>query len=404
MASEISSTHTSQHQDIKHQVMKVTFITREYPPYIYGGAGVHIKYLSQELSKMIEVEVRCFGDQKIKNDKLSVKGYPEWDELKKTKEKYSSVLATLSADLLIANEPVDSDIVHTHTWYSSFAGYLIKTLFKIPLVVTCHSLEPLRPWKTDQIGTGYNLSLWVEKLAIENADKVIAVSKEMKKDILKLFNISADRIEVIHNGIDLNKWKKTNSRNAQKKYDIPEKYVLFFGRTTKQKGIDTLIEASDFIDPTVRIVICTTGADTTEFLKEMESFAKTKKNITWLNKMLDESECIEIYSGASVFVCPSIYEPFGIINLEAMACEVPVVASAVGGIKEIVVDGKTGFLIEPSKPKLLAQKVNEILSNRKLAETLGKNGRKRVEKHFSWTTIAKQVKQLYEQIKSEDRD
>ncbi len=380
--------------------MKVLFVTREYPPYIYGGAGVHVKYLSQELSKIMGVEVRCFGAQKSRQKNLSVTGYEEWSSLKNSKKGlHSSVLSTLSANLLIANDPVDADLVHTHTWYSSFAGYLIKTLFEIPLVITCHSLEPLRPWKTDQIGTGYNLSLWAEKLAIENADKIIAVSNEMKKDILKLFNIPAERIEVIHNGIDINKWQKTTSADALKRYAIPDKYVLFFGRTTKQKGIDTLIKAADYIEPPARVVICTTGADTKEFLKEMEDFAKTKKNIIWINKMLDEKECIEIYSNASVFVCPSTYEPFGIINLEAMACEVPVVASAVGGIKEIIVDGETGFLIEPSNPEIIAKKVNTLLSDKKLSASFGKSGHLRVEKYFSWSSIAEQTKKLYEKIR-----
>ena len=264
--------------------------------------------------------------------------------------------------------------------------------------MTCHSLEPLRPWKTDQLGTGYNLSLWAEKLAIESADKIVAVSGDMKKDIMELFGVGEEKIQIVHNGVDLTKWRRVETREAQKRYGIGEKYVLFFGRTTKQKGIDVLIKASDLIAPSAKVVICTAGADTPEFLKEMETFAKTRKNVIWINKMLDETECIEIYSGASVFVCPSVYEPFGIINLEAMSCEIPVVASAVGGIKEIVIDGETGFLIEPSNPKIIAEKVNKILSDKNLAVKFGKNGRERVEKHFSWMSIAKQTKEMYEQM------
>ncbi|PKN00964.1 MAG: glycogen synthase [Elusimicrobia bacterium HGW-Elusimicrobia-1] len=380
--------------------MKVTFITKEYPPYVYGGAGVHVKYLAQELSKIMDVEVRAFGDQNSVEKTLAARGFPEWDILKKSKTGlHSSVLSTLSGDLAIADEPVTSDVVHTHTWYSSFAGYLIKTLYKIPLVVTCHSLEPLRPWKTDQIGRGYDISLWVEKLAVESADAVIAVSQEMKEDILKLFpRVKPSRVRVVHNGVDLNKWRPRKERNAQKKYGLPDKYALFFGRTTKQKGIDVLIDAADMIDPSAKIVICTAGADTKEYLAEIEARAKSKPNIIFINEMIDEDDCVEIYSGASVFVCPSVYEPFGIINLEAMACKVPVVASRVGGIKEIVVDGKTGFFIEPGRPKELAEKVNRLLKDKATAREFGEAGRLRVEEKFGWPAIAAQTKKLYEDI------
>ncbi|MDI6757497.1 MAG: glycogen synthase [Endomicrobiia bacterium] len=379
--------------------MKVTFVTREYPPYVYGGAGVHVKYLSRELSKIMEVEVRAFGDQNSVEKTLAARGFPEWELLKKSKAGlHSSVLSTLSADLAIADEPVTSNIVHTHTWYSSFAGYLIKTLYKIPLVLTCHSLEPLRPWKTEQIGRGYDISLWVEKLAVESADAVVAVSEDMKKDILKFFDVKPQKIKVIHNGVDLEKWRPRESRSAQKKYGIPEKYVLFFGRTTKQKGIDVLIDAADRIDPSAKIVICTAGADTKEYLAEIEARARAKSNIIFINKMIDEEDCVEIYSGAAVFMCPSIYEPFGIINLEAMATTVPVVASRVGGIKEIVLDGKTGFFIEPGSPKELADKVNRLLTDARLARKFGEAGRARVEEKFGWSAIARQTKELYEDI------
>jgi len=209
--------------------MKVLYITREYPPYVYGGAGVHIKNLSTEMAKLAKVEIRCFGDQKSKQKNLLVQGYKEWDLLKNSKEKHSSVLATLSTDLAISFDIVNADIVHTHTWYSAFAGFLIKKLYNIPLVLTCHSLEPLRPWKIDQIGRGYDLSVWVEKLAIESADRVIAVSQDMKKDILKYFDVKENNIEVIHNGIDLKKWKKLNSREAQKKvWNKSGLYIIFW--------------------------------------------------------------------------------------------------------------------------------------------------------------------------------
>jgi len=381
--------------------MKVTFVTREYPPYTYGGAGVHVKYLTRELSRLMEVEVRCFGDQDSVIDKnLKVRGYQEWDFFKNSKNggKHSSVLATLSADLAIADGKVDSDIVHTHTWYSAFAGYLIKMLYKIPFVLTCHSLEPLRPWKVDQIGSGYDLSSWVEKLGIESADAVIAVSEEMKSDILKFFNIHPDKIKVIHNGVDLEKWRRIPSEKVRASYGIPEKYVLFFGRTTKQKGIDVLIDAAGMIDPSAKIVICTAGADTKEYLAEIEARARSKDNIIFINKMLDEDECVAIYSGASVFACPSVYEPFGIINLEAMACGVPVVASRVGGIKEIVIDGETGYFVEPGNPKQLADKINLLLADEVVSRKMGEAGRRRVEERFSWRIIARRTKELYEEI------
>ncbi len=378
--------------------MKVTFVTKEYPPYVYGGAGVHVKNLAKELSNLMQVEVRCFGNQKSQSKNLLVKGYREWNLLKNSREKHSSVLATLSADLLISNDVIDSEIVHTHTWYSAFAGYVIKKLYNIALVVTCHSLEPLRPWKVEQIGRGYDLSVWVEKLAIENADKVIAVSQDMKKDILKYFNVKEKNVEVIHNGIDLKKWKRVNTRSAQKKFGIEQDYILFFGRTTKQKGIEVLINAADYIDNRIKIVICTSGADTKEYLDEITKLAKTKKNIIWINQMLDEKESIELYSGAKVFVCPSIYEPFGIINLEAMSCEVPVVASAVGGIKEIVVNNQTGFLVPPGKPKEIAKHINLLIKNESMAKKFGQKGKERVEKFFGWDYIAKKTKRLYEKL------
>lgn len=375
--------------------MKVLYITREYPPYIYGGAGVHIKNLSEYVSRYIDVEVRCFGDQSLEGKNLRVKGFGEWNEIKNI-EKYSSVLRVLSTGLLISNDKIDSNVVHTHTWYAAFAGFLIKMLKKIPLVVTCHSLEPLRPWKEEQIGAGYGLSLWVEKNAILNADRVIAVSNEMKNDILKYFDIKEEKIAVIHNGVDIEKWNRKNTKEALKKYGIEGEYVLFVGRTTKQKGIEILLEAAGKIKS--KIVIVTAGADTKEYFEEIKARALNIKNVKFIGEMLSEDETIELYSNAKVFVCPSIYEPFGIINLEAMACGVPVVASYVGGIKEIIVDGETGFFFKPSDAEELAQKVNTILKNQALAEKMGENGRKRVVENFSWDSIAKKTIALYKEL------
>ncbi|MCK4357810.1 MAG: glycogen synthase [Candidatus Cloacimonetes bacterium] len=375
--------------------MKVTMIAREFPPNVYGGAGVHLRYLVQELRKMISVEVRCFGEQNINEKNFKVRGYHAWESLTGDPQ-IGKALQTISADLSIVNDLIDSDIVHTHTWYASFAGYLAKLLYRKPLVVTCHSLEPLRPWKEEQLGSGYKLSSWVEKLAIESADRVIAVSKVMKRDILKFFDIPSKKIKVIYNGIDLNKWKETKTDFTLKEYGIKDEYVLFVGRTTKQKGMIYLIEAAKDIN--ANVVFCTSAPDTKEVEDEIRKKLKGTKNTLWINKLLKEEQYIELYSNASVFACPSIYEPFGIINLEAMACKTPVVANAVGGIKEVVVDGKTGFFVEPANPKQLAEKMNLLLKDKKLAKIFGENGRKRVEKYFDWKIIARQTMKLYEEI------
>ena len=377
--------------------MKVTLFTREYPPFVYGGAGIHVKFLSKELQKLMEVDVRSFGDQDVTEKNLRARGYAPWDKLK-DRQKYSAVLETLSVNLLSVNDDFDSNVVHSHTWYGHFAGLLAKILHQVPFVATCHSLEPLRPWKSDQLSRGgYQLSSWAEKIAIEGADKIIAVSKDMKADILKYFNVPEDRVVVIHNGIDLDLWKKTPlSAGVKKKYGIQDDYILYLGRTTQQKGIEYLIEAADQIP--CQIVLCASGADTKEYEQLMTQKASTKKNILWIHEMVKEEDCIQIFSGARVFVCPSIYEPFGITNLEAMACQTPVVASAVGGILEVVVPGETGLLVKPGEPKEIAAAVNRLLQDPQTAVQYGKNGRKRVEQHFSWTSIAEKTRDLYQSL------
>lgn len=378
--------------------MKVTFLAREYPPYVYGGAGVHLRYLTQELTKLMQVEVRCFGDQDITETNLRVKGYRPKEALKCIHEpRFDSALNTISVNLGMVCDKIDADIVHTHTWYGHFAGYMAKLLYGVPFVATCHSLEPLRPWKQEQLGQAYNLSTWLEKVGIENADKIIAVSKLMKEDILKYFNVPEERVVVIHNGIDLDKWKYTPITDSLKnEYGIKDEYILFVGRPTPQKGMEYLIEAADNID--LQIVMCAAGADTKEYEDEIRKKICQRKNIVWINKLLKEEEYIQLYSCAKVFVCPSVYEPFGIINLEAMACKTPVVATAVGGILEVVIPEETGILVEPKNSTQIATAVNRLLKDTALARKFGENGRKRVEKFFSWGHIASQVKQLYETI------
>ncbi|MGB5982031.1 MAG: glycogen synthase [Nonlabens sp.] len=401
--------------------MKVTFLTREFPPHVYGGAGVHVEYLAKFLEQLMEVEVRCFGDQEIKTQPLTVKGYDYDDPFFHNADKQlKGLLQTLQTGVQMNVAPVDSDIVHCHTWYSHFAGIIAKLCYGTPLVVTTHSLEPLRPWKRDQLGGGYDASTWVEKTAIEMADAIIAVSKETKEDVLTHFNVAPEKIEVIYNGIDLQEYHKTESVEALVKHGIdPEKpYVLFVGRITKQKGIIHLVNAIKYLDSNTQVVLCAGAPDTEEISREMEHAVtearKERENIIWIAEMLDKPSVIELYSHAAVFCCPSIYEPFGIINVEAMACGCPVVASAVGGIKEVVIDGETGSLVplnqqkqapfEPVEPDLfsrdLAQAINKLVKNPDLRAQMGKAGRKRVEEYFDWKAIAEQTASLYQSLKN----
>jgi alpha-maltose-1-phosphate synthase len=384
---------SANHKDL---IMKVTLISKEYPPHIYGGAGVHVKFLAKELAKIMDVDVRCFGEQDSLEGSLKAKGYQGWEALKGG-PKYAPVLEALSVNLRSLTDNLDSQVVHTHTWYAHFAGLLAKILYDIPFVATCHSLEPLRPWKEDQLGRGYQLSAWIEKTAIEAADKVVAVSNQMKADILKHFKIPASRVAVIHNGIDLDLWsRRPLSAELKARWGVADDYVLFLGRCTKQKGVEFLLDAADKIP--CQVVMATGEADTKEYAEVIRKKLEGKKNILRIDKMLPEDEAAQLYSRAKAFICPSIYEPFGIINLEAMACEAPVVASATGGITEIVAEGKTGFLVKPGKPAEIAKKVNLLLKDTALARRMGQAGRKRAEEKFSWKMIARKTKELYESL------
>ncbi|MEN8185855.1 MAG: glycogen synthase [Bacteroidota bacterium] len=399
--------------------MKTLFYTREFPPYVYGGAGVHVEYLAAELAKLMEVDVRSFGDQDEKSGNLTVKGFPfDNPAFDNTNDKLKAVLKTLSTCIHMNADDIDADVVHCHTWYAHFAGIVAKLSYGIPLVITTHSLEPLRPWKREQLGRGYDTSSWVEKTAIEMADAIIAVSKETKDDVLKHFDVDEEKIEVIYNGINLQEYVVTEETSTLEEYGIDKSkpYVLFVGRITRQKGIIHLVNAIKYIDPDTQVVLCAGAPDTPEIAKEMEDSVnevkKTRDNVIWIDKMLDKKEVIQLYSHADVFCCPSIYEPFGIINIEAMACETAVVASAVGGIKEVVVNGETGILVpleqqneapfEPVDPdkfsKDLADGINELIKNQDLAKKMAKNGRKRVEETFDWAAIAKQVEELYKSL------
>ena len=399
--------------------MKVLFLTNEYPPHIYGGAGVHVGYLSRELAKSMPVEVRCFGDQNFKERNLQVRGFGLDTSDFTCPKPLQSAFGAIRRCTDFNTTNIDSDLVHCHTWYSHFGGILAKLNYGIPFVITVHSLEPLRPWKREQLGGGYDFSLWIEKTALEMADAIVAVSSETKRDIERLFEVDPNHVRVIHNGIDLEEYRRVDSTDALKRHGInpDEPYLLFVGRITRQKGIVYLVRAIQFMTPGFQIVLCAGAPDTPEIAIEMQKAIEQAKSersdIIWIEEMVDRNAVIELYSHAAVFCCPSIYEPFGIINLEAMACGTPVVASAVGGIKEVVVDRETGFLVpleqmkespfEPLNPEKfsrdLAGKINQLMNDRRLREKFGKAGRKRVEEKFSWSTIAQKTKALYETLK-----
>ncbi len=400
------------------ELRRVAIFTNEYPPYIYGGAGVHVEYLSRALSRIVPVEVRCFGDQRVDDPQLTVRGYPRWEESRQnTDPRFASAVDAVARSLAMAKDNLDASVVHCHTWYTDLAGLFASKLWGIPYVLTIHSLEPLRPWKVEQLGNAYHLSSWIERTAIEQAHAVIAVSQETRADILRLFNVDPARVHVIYNGIDLNEYRKTDATDALERYGVDPKrpYVLFVGRITRQKGIIHLVNAIPHIDPAAQIVLCAGAPDTKEIGIEMEervaAVSAQRPGVIWIREMLPRSDVIQFYSHAAVFCCPSVYEPFGIINLEAMACETAVVASAVGGIKEVVVPEETGLLVDPQlKPGSfdpadpatfsaeLATAINRLLANPELREQFGQAGRRRVEQVFSWDAIAQQTVALYRSL------
>jgi starch synthase len=399
-------------------------MTREYPPNVYGGAGVHVEYLSRELAKKIEVEVHCWGDQFLDEGNLHVRGAEPWSAITQGPDgKYKTALEAMSLNLAQTQSLAAIDIVHTHTWYVSMAGFLAKKLFHIPFVLTTHSLEPLRAWKAEQLGSGYAMSSWMERTAILDADAVIAVSKGTKEDILRAYpDVAPERIHVIYNGIDLDEYQKTSDTTALEKYGVDPSlpYVLFVGRITRQKGVTHLVEAIRYLPPQTQVVLCAGAPDTPEIAAEMrekvEAARTLNPKVVWIEKMVTKPEAIQLYSHASVFCCPSVYEPFGIINLEAMACCAPVVASATGGILEVVVDGSTGYLVPfeqdpvttfPSSPdqfaRDLAAKISDLLADPEKARRFGMAGRKRVEQTFAWSAIADQTIELYRELMRSSR-
>lgn len=399
--------------------MKAALFTNEFPPNIYGGAGIHIDFMSRELKKKIDVEVRCFGDQEVDEEHLKVQGVQS--QVSDSSNPQQKMFEVLSRNLQMSQLTTDADLVHCHTWYSHFAGFLTKTLNNIPLIMTTHSLEPHRPWKVEQLGRGYNLSCWIEGNSYREADGIIAVSKDMKKDVVDSYGVDPDKVRVIYNGIDLDFYQPMKDPEILRKHGInpDQPMALFVGRVTRQKGINHLLKAAPLINHDCQLVLCAGAPDTPEIeaeFKELIAELKTKRpNVIWIDEMLDHKELRYLYSHADLFMTPSLYEPFGIINLEAMACGTPVVGSEVGGIPEIIIHGETGLLVplqsksktdfEPKVPEQfhqdLAQGVNAILDDEELRTKMGIASRKRVEEVFSWTAIADQTLEFYQEVISQ---
>ena len=400
------------------QRVKALLLTNEYPPHVYGGAGVHVEYLARALAGLIDVEVRCYGDQRSQDGRLTVRGFGVDESRFGCPKNLRPVFASVQRDAAMAAAGTDADLVHVHTWYTHLGGILLKKNFGIPLVLTVHSLEPLRPWKREQLGGGYDFSCWVEKTAIEMADAVIAVSESTKADVLRLFDVDPVRVRVIHNGIDLTEYRERRDDAVLTKHgiDASRPFVLFVGRITRQKGIVHLVKALKHLDPHVQVVLCAGSPDTPEIAGEMktevDAARKERAGLIWIEEMLPREEIIPLYSQAAVFVCPSIYEPFGIINLEAMACGTPVVASAVGGIPEVVVHGETGLLVPveqsavaPFEPVAagrfasdLAAAINSLLRDETRRRAMGRAARRRVEDVFGWPAVARRTAELYREV------
>jgi starch synthase len=386
---------------------RIALLTREYPPEVYGGAGTHVEYLTRELRHLTEVSVQCWGAPRTEPGVTSLQ---PWTELSEPKPE-SATLQAISIDLAMAAAVKGADLVHSHTWYANLGGHLAKLMWSIPHVMTIHSLEPLRPWKAEQLGGGYALSMFCERTAIEHADAVIAVSRGVREDVINCYPaVDPGRIHVIHNGIDPEIYRPQPSPETLARYGIDptRPFVLFNGRITRQKGLALLLAAALKLDPNFQVVIVASSPDTPEIAAEVTGLARRvsaeRGNLIWIDKFITREDLIHLHSHAAVFVCPSIYEPFGLVILEAMACETPVVASRVGGIPEIVVEGETGYLVDfdsadpDAFTSLLADRMEALLRDTTLAQRMGKAGRERVLKHFGWPSIAGKTYQLYETL------
>lgn len=389
--------------------MRVDVLTREYPPEVYGGAGVHVAELVRALRSDLDVVVRCFG---MPRDEAGVYSYLVPAELGGA----NPSIATLGVDLQIAQDVAGADLVHSHTWYANLAGHLASQLHGIPHVVTAHSLEPLRPWKAEQLGGGYRVSSWIERTAFAEASAVIAVSEGMKRDILRCYPfLDPLKVSVVHNGIDLERWKPVDDKELVRGLGVdPDRpSVVFVGRITRQKGLPYLLRAAAALPPEVQLVLCAGAPDTPEILAEVQAgvtaLQAERSGVVWLDRQLSQIELSAVLTAATTFVCPSVYEPLGIVNLEAMACAAPVVGTATGGIPEVVDDGVTGRLVPieqrddgtgiPLDPDRfvadLAAALTEVVSNPEAAKRMGEAGRARAEREFSWSSIAERTRSIY---------
>ncbi|MET9390284.1 glycogen synthase [Streptomyces sp. NPDC006624] len=379
--------------------MRVGLLTREYPPDVYGGAGVHVEFLARELRPLVDLDVHCWGEGRVDG----VRRHRPWSAL----DGANDALRTFSVDLAMAAALEGRELVHSHTWYANLGGHLAKLLYGIPHVMTAHSLEPLRPWKAEQLGGGYELSSWAERTAIEAADAVIAVSSAMREDILGCYPaLDPEKVHVVHNGIDTSLYRPDHGSDALDRIglDRSRPYVLFVGRITRQKGVPHLLRAVRGIDPAAQVVLCAGAPDTPEIDREFrELFAElseVRDGVFWIPRMLPRPEVIQLLTHAALFVCPSVYEPLGIVNLEAMACGTPVVASAVGGIPEVVDDGRTGLLVPAGDgfEAGLARAMDTVLGDPGAARRMGEAGRERAVGEFGWDAVARRTVRLYEEI------
>jgi starch synthase len=383
--------------------VKVALLTKEFPPEVYGGAGVHVENLAGQLARLVDVGVHCFGAPRP--SPLVAATYRPWDAL--TGGPGAGALQPMSVDLLMAQGVAGCDLAHSHTWYANLGGHLAKVMHDIPHVMTTHSLEPLRPWKRGQLGGGYGVSLFCERTAILAADAVIAVSAGMRRDVLATYpGVDPERVVVIYNGVDTDVYCPDPATDALAGHGIdPDRpSVVFLGRITEQKGILELLGAARWIDPDAQLVLCAAAPDTpaiyAEVAEAVAALRSTRQGVVWIEEALPRAAAVQILSHASTFVCPSRYEPFGLVNIEAMACGAPVVATATGGIPEIVVDGETGFLVPPGEDFVsrLAERINRLVRDPTMARRFGAAGRQRVLELFSWPTIAQQTVALYRRV------
>jgi starch synthase len=376
--------------------LKVALLTREYPPEVYGGAGVHVEYLARELAPLVDLVVHCQGA-----DRPGAVAHRPWDHLAQA----NPALQVMSTDLSMAAAVGSVDLVHSHTWYANLGGHLAAMLHGIPHVVTMHSLESLRPWKAEQLGGGYAISSWCEREAAAAAAAVVAVSAGMRADILTAYpEIAPERVRVIRNGIDTTEYHPDPDTSVLERYGIDpaRPYVIFVGRITRQKGVPVLLHAAAGMIPEAQLVLCAGAADTPEQLAEVtelvDGLRATRSGVVWIPEMLDKPAVIQLLTHAAVFACPSVYEPLGIVNLEAMACGTAVVGSRTGGIPEVVDEGETGLLVPPGDPEALAAALNAVLSDPDLAQAMGQAGRKRAVAEFGWAAIAAQTANLYAEL------